>query len=61
MKCRHGGIRQLDTSFLGGDSGSLSTNLQDELHACEHDAPAHRDALEATRHPNKSNVQLDAI
>lgn len=54
-------FRQPGTSFLGVDSGSLSTNLPDELHGREQDAPAHdRDALEATRQPDKTifNVQL---
>jgi len=34
----------LDTRFLGGDPGSLLTNLQDELHGDEHNAPASRNA-----------------
>lgn len=38
----------LDTSFLGGDPGSLLTNLQDKLHGDEYNAPASRDALDSS-------------
>jgi hypothetical protein len=43
------GFRRLDTSVLVADSGCLLTNPQDDLHVCEHDAPATRDGLETTR------------
>jgi len=40
---------RLNISFLGTDIGSLSTNLQDELHGRKYNAPAHGDALETDR------------
>jgi len=40
---------RLNISFLGTDTGSLSMNLQDELHGREYNAPAHGDALETGR------------